>query len=68
MRLSVTLSSRCTLRKKLSRKSLKATNNGVGFNDANIASFETLDSDHKIDKGCRGIGRLLWLKAFDIAK
>ncbi len=39
--------------------------NGIGFNDANMQSFETLDSDHKISKGCRGVGRLLWLKAFD---
>lgn len=39
--------------------------NGIGFNDANMRSFETLDSDHKIAKGCRGVGRLLWLKAFD---
>ena len=44
------------------------TDNGVGFNDANMRSFETLDSDHKMDKGCRGIGRLLWLKAFDKAR
>lgn len=41
------------------------TDNGVGFNDENMDSFETLDSDHKIEKGCRGVGRLLWLKAFD---
>lgn len=39
--------------------------NGIGFNDKNLESFKTLDSDHKVDKGCRGIGRLLWLKAFD---
>lgn len=38
--------------------------NGCGFNDINFNSFETLDSDHKIDKGCRGVGRLMWLKAF----
>ena len=44
------------------------TDNGVGFNDTNMQSFETLDSDHKIGKGCRGIGRLLWLKAFDRAE
>ena len=43
------------------------TDDGVGFNDANMRSFETLDSDHKIDRGCRGIGRLLWLKVFDRA-
>lgn len=39
--------------------------NGCGFNEANFKSFETLDSDHKIDKGCRGVGRLMWLKVFD---
>lgn len=38
--------------------------NGIGFNDANYKSFEILDSDYKIEKGCRGIGRLLWLKIF----
>ena len=42
--------------------------NGIGFDDANMDSFETLDSDHKIDKGCRGVGRLLWLKAFALAE
>lgn len=46
----------------------KITDNGVGFNDTNYQSFETLDSEHKIDKGCRGIGRLLWLKAFKSIK
>ncbi len=38
--------------------------NGIGFTDENLASFRTLDSEHKVQKGCRGIGRLLWLKAF----
>lgn len=38
--------------------------NGIGFTDENMLSFRTLDSEHKIQKGCRGIGRLLWLKAF----
>ena len=42
--------------------------NGIGFDDANMESFETLDSDHKIDKGCRGVGRLLWLKAFALTE
>jgi hypothetical protein len=41
------------------------TDNGCGFDDTNFISFETLDSDHKINKGCRGVGRLLWLKVFD---
>lgn len=43
----------------------KIIDNGIGFNDENFQSFETLDSEHKIAKGCRGVGRLLWLKAFD---
>jgi len=38
--------------------------NGIGFNSVNYKSFETLDSDYKISLGCRGVGRLLWLKAF----
>ena len=43
----------------------KVIDNGVGFNDVNMASFETLDGDYKADLGCRGVGRLLWLKAFE---
>src|SRR5699024_12694280 len=39
--------------------------NRVGFTPENMDSFETLDSDYKADRGCRGVGRLLWLKAFD---
>jgi hypothetical protein len=42
----------------------KISDNGVGFTDANMESFQTLDSEHKVTKGCRGVGRLLWLKAF----
>jgi hypothetical protein len=42
------------------------SDNGCGFNEANFKSFETLDSDHKIAKGCRGVGRLMWLKVFDV--
>jgi len=42
----------------------KVTDNGVGFTDPNMKSFLTLDSEHKADKGGRGVGRLLWLKAF----
>lgn len=42
------------------------TDNGIGFDDVNMESFETLDSDHKAQKGCRGVGRLMWLKAFEL--
>ena len=43
----------------------KVTDTGVGFNGPNMSSFETLDSDYKASQGCRGVGRLLWLKAFE---
>jgi hypothetical protein len=39
--------------------------NGIGFTDENFKSFCTSDSTYKINKGCKGIGRFLWLKAFD---
>lgn len=42
----------------------KIIDNGVGFTDKNMSSFQTLDSELKADRGCRGVGRLLWLKAF----
>ncbi|MDE0032864.1 MAG: ATP-binding protein [Deltaproteobacteria bacterium] len=48
-------------------RGFRITDNGVGFTDKNWESFGTLDSLHKVEKGCRGIGRLMWLKAFDNA-
>ena len=41
------------------------TDNGVGFTDENMLSFQTLDSEYKANLGGRGVGRLLWLKAFN---
>lgn len=38
--------------------------NGTGFDDDNFGSFETCDSRFKASRGAKGIGRLLWLKAF----
>lgn len=38
---------------------------GEGFTDENMNAFKTLDTRHKIDMGGRGIGRLMWLKAFE---
>jgi hypothetical protein len=46
-------------------RSFTISDNGIGFNEANIKAFKTLDTDHKASKGCRGVGRLLWLKAFE---
>jgi hypothetical protein len=38
--------------------------NGVGFTSANYEAFETSDTDHKKARGAKGVGRFLWLKAF----
>lgn len=42
------------------------SDNGIGFTDDNYKSFCTLDSMYHASKGCRGIGRLLWLKEFAV--
>lgn len=41
------------------------TDNGKGFNTENYNSFLEAYSQLKVKKGCKGIGRFLWLKAFD---
>lgn len=38
--------------------------NGTGFDAENFRSFNTSDSSWKKDRGGKGIGRFLWLKAF----
>lgn len=55
---------------KKNRKKTKITgftiiDNGCGFNEENFKSFCTLDSEYKIARGSRGIGRLMWLKVFN---
>ena len=44
--------------------SFEIIDNGVGFNDKNYASFDIYGSDHKMIMGCKGVGRVLWLRAF----
>lgn len=47
-------------------ESIKIIDNGEGFTDENFESFGTMDSVHKASRfGCKGIGRFLWLKAFE---
>jgi hypothetical protein len=41
---------------------------GVGFNDENIASFDELYSDKKIHQGGKGRGRFTYLKVFQNVK
>ena len=46
-------------------ESFTITDTGAGFTSENYKSFKTADSTLKWKKGCKGIGRFLWLKAFD---
>jgi len=45
-------------------ESFVVTDNGNGFNAENYKSFMEAYSELKVKKGCKGIGRFLWLKAF----
>jgi hypothetical protein len=44
------------------------TDNGVGFTSDNLDSFFTSDTQYKVGKGGKGIGRFIWLKAFQCAE
>ncbi len=39
--------------------------NGVGFNSQNFDSFNYAHSTYKCNKGGKGIGRFVWLRAFN---
>ena len=45
--------------------SFKIVDNGIGFDENNYNSFLTADSTYKAQKGAKGIGRFIWLKAFN---
>lgn len=42
--------------------------NGIGFNSTNYESFKTADTRLKKTQGGKGIGRFLWLKAFNLVQ
>jgi hypothetical protein len=46
----------------------KIVDNGIGFTSRNFEAFETVDTTNKISLGGKGIGRLLWLKVFDLVE
>lgn len=45
--------------------SISVSDNGVGFNAANLDSFETSDSRFKYSRGGKGVGRFIWIKLFE---
>ena len=46
-------------------ESIEVVDNGIGFTDENRNSFDTLYTDHKIEKGGKGFGRFTVLKYFE---
>lgn len=49
-------------------ESFEIVDNGVGFDERNFESFNTSYSTFKASIGGKGVGRLLWLKAFESAR
>lgn len=45
---------------------IEIIDNGIGFIECNYESFITSDSDYKIERGGKGVGRINWLKAFEM--
>lgn len=45
--------------------SYSVTDNGDGFTEENVNSFNKLWSTHKVTFGCKGSGRFTWLKIFN---
>lgn len=43
---------------------ISISDNGIGFTDENIDSFETSDSRFKYKRGGKGVGRFIWIKMF----
>ena len=54
-------------RKQLEISGFEIQDNGIGFTDDNLESFQTVASNYKAQKGGKGIGRFTWLKAFENA-
>lgn len=48
-------------------KGFAIEDNGVGFGEANLNSFFTEYTMYKVARGGKGVGRFMWLKAFQYA-
>lgn len=47
---------------------ISISDNGIGFTDDNLDSFETSDSRFKYQRGGKGVGRFIWIKMFETIK
>jgi hypothetical protein len=44
--------------------SIRITDDGIGFTEANMTAFEEADTPAKLEIGGKGVGRFTWLKVF----
>ncbi len=65
---NASLYSESEVKKLLPIVGFDVVDNGIGFTDDNFLSFSTSDSRYKVSRGGKGVGRFLWLKAFDYAE
>jgi hypothetical protein len=49
-------------------KSFTIRDNGIWFTDAHFNAFNMADTAFRADRGGKGVGRFVWLKAFDHAE
>jgi hypothetical protein len=49
-------------------KEIIVTDDGDGFNTKNYNAFKEYKTKNKIRIGCKGVGRLTWLKLFNKAE
>ncbi|MCC6009337.1 MAG: ATP-binding protein [Rhodobacteraceae bacterium] len=63
-KISVTL----TMASRKSPSKIVIEDNGVGLDGTNFDAFTTTDTDNKIARGGKGVGRLLWLDCFEAIK
>jgi hypothetical protein len=47
---------------------IEVEDNGDGFNNANYESFGRHKTDYKVELGCKGVGRFVFLKVFENVK
>lgn len=53
---------------ELAIDTITISDNGIGFTDENLDSFETSDSRFKYQRGGKGVGRFIWIKMFESIK
>jgi len=54
-----------TMASRQAPSKISVEDNGVGLDGKNYDAFTTTDTDNKIARGGKGVGRLLWLDCFE---